>query len=67
MKDAPNVFKRPSDLPDLQVKCTIFGKPAAKPYQPFCSKRCADIDLDRWMTGVSAVETEETEESDDKN
>ena len=67
MKDAPNVFKHPSDLPDLQVKCPICGKPAAKPYKPFCSKRCADIDLNRWLTGVYAVETDETEESDEKN
>lgn len=31
--------------------CPICGKPAARDYRPFCSKRCADIDLHRWLSG----------------
>jgi endogenous inhibitor of DNA gyrase (YacG/DUF329 family) len=27
----------------------------AAPYAPFCSKRCADVDLQRWFAGVYAV------------
>ena len=30
-------------------KCPICGKPANHDYRPFCSKRCADIDLGRWL------------------
>jgi uncharacterized protein len=30
-------------------KCAICGKPAAASFKPFCSKRCADIDLGRWL------------------
>ena len=30
-------------------KCPICGKPAAARYRPFCSKRCADVDLGRWL------------------
>ena len=30
-------------------------RPAAPDYRPFCSKRCADIDLGRWFTGRYAV------------
>jgi len=43
-------------------KCPICGKPAAAPDQPFCSKRCADIDLGRWLDGVYRVETDEKPE-----
>lgn len=31
--------------------CPICGEPADERYRPFCSKRCADIDLGRWLTG----------------
>jgi len=31
--------------------CPICGKPAAEGSRPFCSKRCADIDLNRWLKG----------------
>ena len=39
--------------------CPICGKPPAEAYTPFCSKRCADVDLHRWLGGVYAVPTEE--------
>ncbi len=29
--------------------CPICGKPAKTETRPFCSKRCADIDLGRWL------------------
>ena len=30
-------------------KCPQCGKPAVADYAPFCSKRCADVDLARWF------------------
>ncbi len=36
-------------------RCPICGKPAAEAFKPFCSKRCADVDLHRWLSGVYAV------------
>lgn len=30
---------------------TCRQKPADAVYRPFCSKRCADVDLQRWFTG----------------
>ena len=30
-------------------------------FHPFCSKRCADVDLSRWLGGVYAVPAEEQE------
>ena len=31
--------------------CPICGKPSVPEYRPFCSKRCADIDLAHWLRG----------------
>ncbi len=35
--------------------CPICGKPTAPAYTPFCSKRCADVDLQRWLSGRYAI------------
>lgn len=36
--------------------CPICRRaPADAKYKPFCSKRCADVDLQRWFTGSYAV------------
>lgn len=36
--------------------CPICRRNEANPkYRPFCSKRCADVDLQRWFTGAYAV------------
>jgi hypothetical protein len=32
------------------MSCPICARPAADGYRPFCSRRCADIDLGRWLT-----------------
>ncbi|MBV8913053.1 MAG: DNA gyrase inhibitor YacG [Acetobacteraceae bacterium] len=40
----------------MSKPCPICGKPApAARYRPFCSQRCADIDLGRWFTGSYAI------------
>lgn len=39
--------------------CPTCGKPAVATYRPFCSRRCADVDLGRWLKGdyrIPAVE-----------
>jgi endogenous inhibitor of DNA gyrase (YacG/DUF329 family) len=33
------------------ARCPICGKPASSAVQPFCSRRCAEVDLGRWLTG----------------
>jgi endogenous inhibitor of DNA gyrase (YacG/DUF329 family) len=30
-------------------KCPMCSRPAVGTYRPFCSKRCADADLGRWL------------------
>ena len=44
--------------------CPICGKPAAETFRPFCSRRCADVDLNRWLSGVYAVPIKEDEDED---
>jgi len=38
-----------------QDKCPICAKVEQASYKPFCSKRCADIDLGRWLKGAYAI------------
>ncbi len=47
-------------------KCPICGKPTAAAFRPFCSRRCADVDLNRWLSGVYAVPVTEDEEEDER-
>ena len=35
--------------------CSICKKPVVKAFRPFCSKRCADLDLSRWLNGHYAI------------
>ncbi|MEL7446824.1 MAG: DNA gyrase inhibitor YacG, partial [Pseudomonadota bacterium] len=35
-----------------------------KAYKPFCSKRCADVDLSRWLKGSYAIPGRSTDEGD---
>lgn len=44
------------------MSCPICRKPADPRYRPFCSKRCADIDLGRWLTGGYVIPGEPAEE-----
>jgi len=43
-------------------RCVICGKPQAEGLAPFCSRRCADIDLHRWFSGAYAVPAAEDDE-----
>ena len=36
-------------------KCALCGKPQDQAYRPFCSKRCSDIDLGRWLKGGYSI------------
>ncbi len=35
--------------------CPICRKPSSQTYFPFCSARCADIDLNRWLSGAYVI------------
>lgn len=36
-------------------KCPICGRPASREAHPFCSRRCAEVDLNRWLSGSYVV------------
>ena len=45
--------------------CPICGKPAEQAFRPFCSARCADVDLNRWLSGLYAIPDDAGEEQSD--
>ena len=47
------------------MSCPICHKETDPKYRPFCSKRCADVDLGRWLTGAYAVPAEEAPPDDE--
>jgi endogenous inhibitor of DNA gyrase (YacG/DUF329 family) len=53
----------PADQPRAK-RCPICGKPATDAAKPFCSKRCGDVDLNRWLKGVYVVPGKEEEDED---
>ena len=46
-------------------RCPICGKPAAHAVRPFCSPRCADIDLGRWVSGAYVVTGGQSDSDED--
>ena len=46
--------------------CPICGKPSTQAFKPFCSKRCADIDLNRWLSGAYAIPAESASEDEEE-
>jgi len=48
-------------MTDTARGCPVCGKPTQAQYRPFCSRRCADVDLQRWFSGRYAVPAEEAE------
>lgn len=45
-----------------KAKCPICGKPPEDTVKPFCSKRCQQVDLHRWLGGAYRIETDESPE-----
>jgi hypothetical protein len=45
--------------------CVICGKPKDERFKPFCSKRCADVDLNRWFSGGYAIPATQEDDPDD--
>ncbi|MDF3608388.1 DNA gyrase inhibitor YacG [Paracoccus sp. DMF-8] len=47
----------------MAATCPICGKETAAQYRPFCSKRCADIDLAHWLRGDYRIPAEAEDDS----
>lgn len=55
----------PSDLPPTRgSRCPICGRPLAPAVKPFCTPRCADIDLGRWLNESYRVPVREEDDED---
>ncbi len=44
------------------MSCPICSKDTSASYRPFCSRRCADVDLARWLTGSYAIPSDDPED-----
>ena len=44
------------------MSCPICERETDQKYRPFCSKRCADVDLAKWLTGGYAIPSDDPEE-----
>jgi uncharacterized protein len=54
-------------MPEIRriLKCPVCGRPATEATRPFCSRRCADVDLGRWLTGQYRIPGPAAESDDD--
>jgi endogenous inhibitor of DNA gyrase (YacG/DUF329 family) len=50
--------------PAAKEPCPLCGKPAAAAHRPFCSRRCAELDLGRWLDGRYRIPTPEEPDED---
>jgi endogenous inhibitor of DNA gyrase (YacG/DUF329 family) len=48
----------------MTAACPICKKPMDVVFRPFCSKRCADVDLNRWFNGAYAIPVVDTDEDE---
>ncbi len=46
------------------MSCPICGDDTVHAFRPFCSKRCADVDLAKWLNGSYAVPSEREEDAE---
>ena len=47
------------------MTCPICAKDSDPKYRPFCSKRCADVDLGKWLNGSYRIPSEDSDDLDE--
>lgn len=52
------------DAKKIGGHCPMCGAGRARHYRPFCSRRCADLDLGRWLNGTYTAPVTEFDEDD---
>ena len=60
-----NKDRAPEGTTAKAAPCAICGKPQSQANKPFCSPRCADIDLGRWLKGSYAIPAVEDDDDED--
>ena len=57
--------KRTNVVPIKRKKCPTCARSPQQEFRPFCSKRCADLDLGMWLNEDYRIPAEEGSELDD--
>ena len=47
------------------MSCPICGRKTDPAIRPFCTRRCADVDLARWLTGSYAIPSTDPDDAED--
>lgn len=47
------------------MACPICQRDTERQYRPFCSRRCADVDLGRWLTGAYVIPVDTGDEDEE--
>ncbi|NCO20454.1 MAG: DNA gyrase inhibitor YacG [Rhodobacterales bacterium] len=47
------------------MACPICDRETDPKYRPFCSRRCADVDLGKWLSGSYAIPADDPDDMDD--
>lgn len=47
------------------MSCPICADETDPQWRPFCSRRCADVDLGRWLNGAYSVPSEDPEDTEE--
>ena len=63
--ETSTMARKSAPQPNTATKCPNCGRPSVVKVRPFCSKRCRDVDLARWLTGAYAIPVVEADEADD--
>ena len=54
---------KPVKAKSMKVKgCPVCGKPVVAESKPFCSERCRDVDLGRWLSGSYVIPASEQDD-----
>jgi endogenous inhibitor of DNA gyrase (YacG/DUF329 family) len=71
--EADHTICKPMNAPGATVTplrpkrpCPECGRPSAREHYPFCSTRCKNVDLNRWLTGAYAIPVRDDEDEDGK-
>jgi len=52
-------LNRPDGVRVTAPKCVRCSRPVEPRFRPFCSQRCADLDLAGWLNGIYRIKTDE--------
>ena len=56
--------KPPAPVTAKPKPCPICGKPSVAESKPFCSERCRDVDLNRWLSNSYSIPGKPTDDED---